>query len=93
MRSLRSLCLLRVHSLGLDQDLLDMSMIPGNLVKDIKIMRLVNKTFATWYVSLRGEDDVYQTALSIQYDGAFWTFQYRSNRFQKSSWYTSALRI
>eukprot|EP00092_Neocalanus_flemingeri_P054849 GFUD01064666.1.p1 GENE.GFUD01064666.1~~GFUD01064666.1.p1 ORF type:complete len:265 (+),score=41.98 GFUD01064666.1:51-845(+) len=80
MRSLRSLCLLKVHSLRLPA--LDPSLIPPNLAKDIKIMGLFNKSFIDrdQYYELGGSF-VYQDALSIQYDGASWTVLYRSNHF------------
>eukprot|EP00092_Neocalanus_flemingeri_P054857 GFUD01064674.1.p1 GENE.GFUD01064674.1~~GFUD01064674.1.p1 ORF type:complete len:251 (+),score=34.14 GFUD01064674.1:51-803(+) len=80
MRSLRSLCLLKVHSLRLPA--LDPSLIPPNLAKDIKIMGLFNKSFIDrdQYYELGGSF-VYQDALSIQYDGASWNILYRSNEF------------
>eukprot|EP00092_Neocalanus_flemingeri_P017213 GFUD01018614.1.p1 GENE.GFUD01018614.1~~GFUD01018614.1.p1 ORF type:complete len:266 (+),score=45.73 GFUD01018614.1:78-875(+) len=82
MRSLRSLCLLKVHSLGLDT--LDPSLMPPSLAKDIKVMRLFNKSFIDREVYLVDDTlmfGVYQDALSIQYDGASWTILYRSNHF------------
>eukprot|EP00092_Neocalanus_flemingeri_P085724 GFUD01107909.1.p1 GENE.GFUD01107909.1~~GFUD01107909.1.p1 ORF type:complete len:252 (+),score=46.85 GFUD01107909.1:76-831(+) len=80
MRSLRSLCLLKVHSLRLPAQ--DQSLIPPNLAKDIKIMRLFNKSFIDreMYYGLGGAF-VCQDALSIQYDGDFWSILYRSNAF------------
>jgi len=74
MRSLRSLCLLKVHS---RQDMLDMTELPPNLVKDLKIMQLVNASFESLcldYVNIT-RDHVAQTTLSIEYDGAFWNFR------------------
>jgi len=83
MRSLRSLCLLQVHSLGQHQHMLDMSEIPATLAKDIKIMQLVNKSFGKWtHLAFDGVSSrVDQTALSIEYDGVCWSFQSRSNSF------------
>eukprot|EP00092_Neocalanus_flemingeri_P021055 GFUD01022811.1.p1 GENE.GFUD01022811.1~~GFUD01022811.1.p1 ORF type:complete len:234 (+),score=55.98 GFUD01022811.1:58-759(+) len=81
MRSLRSLCLLQVHSMG--QNVLDMSEIPASLAKDLKIIQLVNKTFGNWTLATNDvSTKVYQTALSIQYDGVSWNFQYCSNSFE-----------
>eukprot|EP00092_Neocalanus_flemingeri_P108570 GFUD01139444.1.p1 GENE.GFUD01139444.1~~GFUD01139444.1.p1 ORF type:complete len:246 (+),score=67.72 GFUD01139444.1:67-804(+) len=81
MRSLRSLCLLQVHSMG--QNVLDMSEIPANLAKDLKIIQLVNKTFGNWTLATNDvSTKVYQTALSIQYDGVSWNFQYCSNSYE-----------
>eukprot|EP00092_Neocalanus_flemingeri_P017210 GFUD01018611.1.p1 GENE.GFUD01018611.1~~GFUD01018611.1.p1 ORF type:complete len:258 (+),score=43.15 GFUD01018611.1:77-850(+) len=80
MRSLRSLCLLKVHSLGLD-----MSPMPPSLAKDIKIVRLFNRNFiGEVYLDYDFEFGlfVHQNAFSIQYDGASWSFLYRSNHFQ-----------
>eukprot|EP00092_Neocalanus_flemingeri_P054855 GFUD01064672.1.p1 GENE.GFUD01064672.1~~GFUD01064672.1.p1 ORF type:complete len:257 (+),score=38.83 GFUD01064672.1:52-822(+) len=82
MRSLRSLCLLKVHSLGLD-----MSPMPPSLAKDIKIVRLFNRSFIgdvylDYDFDLEPGLSVHQNAFSIQYDGASWSFLYRSNHFQ-----------
>eukprot|EP00092_Neocalanus_flemingeri_P024914 GFUD01027021.1.p1 GENE.GFUD01027021.1~~GFUD01027021.1.p1 ORF type:complete len:259 (+),score=33.40 GFUD01027021.1:57-833(+) len=78
MRSLRSLCLLKVHSLSLPT--LDLGLLPPSLAKDIKIMRLCNKSFMNRDDYFDGFT-VYQHALSIQFDGTSWTIQYRSNNF------------
>jgi len=82
MRSLQSLCLLRVHSLGLVQNALDMPLIPATLAKELKIMNLMNKTYSSWLF----ENDILgsrvrQIGLSIQYDGVDWSFKYRGNVF------------
>eukprot|EP00092_Neocalanus_flemingeri_P054845 GFUD01064662.1.p1 GENE.GFUD01064662.1~~GFUD01064662.1.p1 ORF type:complete len:250 (+),score=38.08 GFUD01064662.1:52-801(+) len=80
MRSLRSLCLLKVHSLGLD-----MSPLPPSLDKDIKIVRLFNRSFiGEVYLGMDFGAGLFvrQKAFSIQYDGASWSFLYRSNHFQ-----------
>ena len=80
MRSLRSLCLLQVHSLG--RHMFDMSEIPATVANDIKIMWLVNKSFGNWAVVFNDISFmVDQTALSIEYDGVHWNFQSRSNSF------------
>ena len=79
MRSLRSLCLLKVQSLALGQQMLDMTEIPPSLAKDLKIMQLVNTSFEILCRDrFCGRDNVTQTALSIQYDGVFWNFCYRT---------------
>ena len=86
MRSLRSLCLLKVQSLN--QDVLDKSVMPLSLVKDLQIMQLVNARFAICKINARSAtatSTVSQTALSIQFDGAAWTFRYRSNSFDIST--------
>eukprot|EP00092_Neocalanus_flemingeri_P034142 GFUD01037129.1.p1 GENE.GFUD01037129.1~~GFUD01037129.1.p1 ORF type:complete len:270 (-),score=29.09 GFUD01037129.1:20-829(-) len=77
MRSLRSLCLLKVHALGLPTP--DLSPIPS-LARDIKIMQMFNRSFIereAYYV----HNTVFQDAISIQYDGASWTILYRTNQF------------
>eukprot|EP00092_Neocalanus_flemingeri_P107192 GFUD01137576.1.p1 GENE.GFUD01137576.1~~GFUD01137576.1.p1 ORF type:complete len:278 (+),score=32.50 GFUD01137576.1:55-834(+) len=84
MCSLRSLCLLEVHSLG--QNTLDLSQVPPSLARDIKIMRLFNRSFIDWEMYLENNlaDDrlgIFQNALSIQYDGVSWSIMYRSNDF------------
>eukprot|EP00092_Neocalanus_flemingeri_P037366 GFUD01040690.1.p1 GENE.GFUD01040690.1~~GFUD01040690.1.p1 ORF type:complete len:281 (-),score=45.18 GFUD01040690.1:77-865(-) len=84
MCSLRSLCLLEVHSLG--QNTLDLSQMAPSLAKDIKIMRLFNRCFIDWEMFLENNlaDDrlgIFQNALSIQYDGVSWSIMYRSNDF------------
>ena len=67
MRSLRSLCLLKVQSLALGQQMLDKTEIPPSLAKDLKIMQLVNTSFEILCRDrFCGRDNVTQTALSIQ---------------------------
>ena len=77
VKSLRSLGLLKVSSLGLNfEDL------PPGLVKDLKIMKLFNGNFSESYEDTHGNgvDTVaLQTAITIQYDGESWTFKSRSN--------------
>eukprot|EP00092_Neocalanus_flemingeri_P024787 GFUD01026876.1.p1 GENE.GFUD01026876.1~~GFUD01026876.1.p1 ORF type:complete len:247 (-),score=49.79 GFUD01026876.1:82-822(-) len=81
MKSLRSLCLLKVQSLG--QTVPDLSEIPASLARDIRISQLVNSSFISWALVHDGvTSTVSQTALSIQYDGVFWNFQSRSNKFE-----------
>jgi len=82
MRCLQSLCLLRVHSLGLVQNALDIPLIPATLAKELKIMNLMNKTYSSWLFErdILGSR-VRQTGLSIQYDGVDWSFQYCGNVF------------
>ena len=84
MRSLRSLCLLKVQYFN--QNVLDKSVLPPSLVKDLHVMQLVNSSFASWsLVANSFTSTVSQTAISIQFDGEAWTFQYRSNSFDISS--------
>ena len=82
MRSLQSLCLLRVHSLGLVQNALDIPLIPATLSKELKIMNLMNKTYSSgWFERDIFGSRVRQIGLSIQYDGVEWSFQFRGNVF------------
>jgi len=83
MRSLRSLCLLKIYSLG--QNMYNMTELPPSLAKDLKIMQLVNKSFSEGLIDFI-EDIPYvcQAGLSIQYDGASWNFQYRNGSFRIS---------
>ena len=79
MRSLRNMCLLQVQSIALGQHMLDMTEIPPSLAKELKIMQLVNTSFEILCRDrFCGRDNVPQTALSIQYDGVFWNFCYRT---------------
>ena len=82
MRSLQSLCLLRVHSLGLVQNALDIPLIPATLAKELKIMNLMNRTYSSWLFEngILGSR-VSQIGLSIQYDGVDWSFKYCGNVF------------
>ena len=61
MKSLQSLCLLKVSSLGLNYE-----DIPKKLVKELNKMKVFNGNYITEFGG---------TVLTIQYDGVSWTFQ------------------
>ena len=76
IRSLRSLCLLKVYSEEMDYEGL-----PPELVRDLNVMKLFNGNFR----SERGRDDddydveVFElSALEVLYDGVSWSFSSRS---------------
>ena len=76
MISLRSLCLLYLHS----RDRLVMPLLPVSLAKDLQTMQLVNTNFESLHYD--HQNNCTQTVLTIQYDGVCWNFYYFSNRFQ-----------
>eukprot|EP00092_Neocalanus_flemingeri_P010076 GFUD01010859.1.p1 GENE.GFUD01010859.1~~GFUD01010859.1.p1 ORF type:complete len:253 (+),score=82.41 GFUD01010859.1:55-813(+) len=75
VKSLRSLCLLKVSS-G-KQNYEDL---PPSLKKDLNIMKVFNGNFSSESENKFGSD-VHQTTLTILYDGVSWTFSSRSQSF------------
>jgi len=73
IRSLRSLCLLKVLS-----DDLNYEGIPPGLVRDLNLMKLFNGNFTSESSSrVNGQKVLHLFALSILYDGAAWSFSSR----------------
>ena len=75
VKSLRSLCLLKVARDGINYEDL-----PPGLAKDLNVMKVFNGNYRSEYDD---EDNVLglMTSLTILYDGMFWTFTYRSYCF------------
>ena len=70
--SLQSLCLLKLSSLGRDQDGYEDNIgLPKMLVRELKIMRMFNTTFSYTKVSPFVVTD---RSLSVLYDGNSWSF-------------------
>ena len=79
MRTLCSLCLLKVSSLLGRHKLVD-SELPLSVNNDLKIMNLFNHTFIhrDEYLDV---STIYQAAFSIEYDGVTWSFEHRADCF------------
>ena len=75
VKSLLSLCLLKVSSEGLDYEDL-----PSGLVKELNLIKVFNGNYSFESENWNGSD-VHQTALTILYDGVDWTFTSRSKSF------------
>ena len=77
IRSLRSLCLLKVHSEEIKYEGL-----PPELVKDLNVMKLFNGNFCSErgnHDEYDGEGEVFElSSLEVLYDGVSWSFSSRS---------------
>lgn len=75
--SLRSLSLMRVHDMGLPSSTFQGEGIPATLVKDLAKAKLFSGNFVEDNHDYF-ETSIQQTALTIRYDGTYWTFSSRS---------------
>ena len=78
IRSLRSLCLLKVWKEEINYEAL-----PLGVVRDLNMMQWFNGSFSSKrdYEDSEGEEVLEASALSILYDGVSWTFNDRSELF------------